>query len=204
MQIRFSLAQTLETPGVSLPDVDIDLQTDSYSTQVRSVWSAFLLSLSDLGNVRPEKDLQQPGSEKTHIVHDKRQAGAPAASAALTPEACIDTQTVQPSNSPEQMPVLRDAVSDAQATDGGEPSYGFDWGHDSDSLHVVALSGLDALLQSNKDWIQLANETFQACVWSFAQTARQYVQPIPSYPDSKILHRCSVLNVQPQILCISK
>lgn len=201
MHIRFSLAEADETPGVLIPDVDVALQTDCYSTHLRSVWSAFLFSFL---SVRPEKVLQQPtGIEPTHIVHDTRHATAAATSSAVSPEASVKAQTAQPFNAPEQLPV-RKTVSDAQAANEGKRSYALGGDIPSCStalLQVVALSGLEALMQSTQDWSQLAHETYQACVWTFSQAAKQYV--ICSV-KSRRMHTSSMADVQPQILVISE
>lgn len=136
---------------------------------------------------------------------------AAAALSALSSDAAMNAPTAQRSHGLEHTPETTKTRAYAQAADkqqhvpqhtaavlGEQAAKGLPRCN-SDLLQTVPLCGLEAVTQSKQDWSQLATQTYQACVWTFAQTARQYVtcnaekQNIHSMPD-----------VQPQLLFIGE
>ena len=208
LHIRFSLSLAADPlwchhlPAKAHEVTEVQLQqqgssSDTLSSELSFTWSAFLLSLLDTrcAILQQWTAVVQPDA----LYHAKP---ATEGLAALSSGAAMAAQTAQQSGGHEESPGVTETTAEPQAADAQQRLPGEQAAKglpecNSYLLQTVALCGLEAFMQSKQNWSQLATETYQACVWTFAQAARRY---ITSNGDKQNIH--SVQNIEQQLLFI--
>ena len=184
-----------------------DLPSDSYSLHLRSSWTAFYLSAStsaikQLWKATPvppqSKDSESggqaaaPASTSRAQASGTSQAGKPVDRSPLftaLPAPATPAQSAkQQQHSPEHA-----SQAAAEQAERGLPRY------HSCSFHLICLSGLQALINSNGSWAEVQPETYQACVLTFSSIALGCMQEYASSEGGAVPN---VPALQPQMLFI--
>ena len=222
MHLRFCLSlvahaglhQHVHQATTSQPDQDCshvthgDLPSDSYSLHLRSSWAAFYLSASNSAVEQPWGPTPVPpqskGSESGGQATPPSSLSGAQASGTSQAGKPVDRSplftalpaTAAPAQSGKQQQHSPEHASQAAAeqAERGLPRY------HSCSLQLICLSGLQALINSNDSWAEVAPETYQACVSAFALTALGCMQESASC-DAAV---STVPALQPQMLFICK